>query len=759
MHDASSPLPRPAPPFSGDLLAEITDALPVPLCMIDTADRVIGHNAAFRREFPQIARVLGEGPLPVHRLFEGDDLGRLDRFLLLGKDDATITLRLDGEHFASQSVLLRKGEAPRDRGGRWLVMQSFREVDDFTRARSEVPEVTQPEEVTRHRVASIVDRVADALPFALWAIDHEGEVCLWNRAAERLVGLTHHNIRQRGEGCLQSIGIRTQLRSDRSRRLPDPDLESAVRFVTPDGEHRWVRWFTIGESWSIRGWRSWGLGLDVTDQYSAFRALQESERRYRDVLRNVDLAGIMVDEQERVLYLNDHLLRLTGWNELSLLGLPWRRAFAEAGEASIQSEPLARVLSLEPFESRVEGSLRTAAGETRDMVWTQSLFRDVDGRVVGACALGMDVTEQRRAAERLAAHRDHLEELVQQRSVALAESERRLRDAERLAALGRLSAGVSHDMGNMLLPVRCHLDRLHDTPLTEGQRASFAAVRQGIDFLDHLGEGLELLAGDSVPSGDETRRFFHRFEVMDWWTEVRPLFRGMVPEPIAIAERIDADLPEIRMPRHLLTRAIMNLVTNAVEAIANQQGKRGGSYRGRIEFRISRTRDGSVLISVVDNGPGIEDAVLRRAADPFFTTKTRSLSTGLGLSVARGVARMAGGSLELAREGQGGTRASLMLPAFRDPPDHRPQPRRRVSLQIADPRSRAICLAVCESVPCSVLEPGEEGEADYLVRTPADSLPGDRFPQRGTVIVNPTDGIAAVRKALLDAFEQGDTPA
>ena len=728
------------------------EAVPIPLCLVD-ADRIERWgNTLFRTQFSS-GRCDGtpdDGPLNFTDRFVEADRRRVEKFLSQPPGASPITATLQSSNSGERTVLLNNGPvASSGDSVRCIAVQAFREIDEYTRAMNHRVDRGPETDRSSPNIAPSIAGVADTLPIPVWAIDHDDRVVLWNIAAERLMGLGKRQVMHRGPSLLREVGIRAEPKPGGPRVL-DPENEAAVRLTTPDGTARWIRWFTIGDAWSVRGWKSWGIGLDVTEQYTAFRALQESERRYRDILRNVDLAGIMVDENERVLYLNDHLLNLGGWTESSLLGVPWRKAFCDTSGAHIDAGALGRVLSLVPFDGRAEGTLVTATGEQRFLVWTQSLYRDIDGKIVGACALGMDITDHKRNTELLSDHRDHLEQLVGQRSRALAESERRLRDAERLAALGQLSAGVSHDMGNMLLPVRCHIDRIRGEAMTDGQRASLDAVSAEIEFLDHLGEGLDLLSGSGSTQQENRNTGFEDVPLRAWWSEVSPLFRGMIPPEVSISEHADEELPAVRIPRHLLTRATMNLVTNAVEAVARRTRDDGES---RIEFSLRNQGDRSVCIAVADNGPGITDSVRHRAADPFFTTKTRSLSTGLGLSVARGVARMAGGTLDLISRDDGGAVAVLVFPKAPDTPSPGCPSESRlpvVAIEIDQPRVAAICAVILGSLPCKVSE--ESGDADLVLRLSRLSGKGRESPRE--VLIDPAAGIKAMKAEILKEFNQ-----
>ncbi|MEM8836199.1 MAG: response regulator, partial [Planctomycetota bacterium] len=288
---------------------------------------------------------------------------------------------------------------------------------------------------------------------------------------------------------------------------------------------------------------------------------------------------------------------------------------------------------------RVRGSLgmKAALGvpirTKRETVAVLALFvRDVRAqderlaRLVGASLAPLGpVLARRRAEDTLSEYRLHLEDLVAERTAALETSMNQLRDADRLASIGTLAAGLGHDMRNILLPIRCRLDTVEAAIHTPDSRSAISEVRKWLSYLEEISSGLRDLALDPDAPPDEAEST----DIRDWWEEVGLLLARGVPGSVGLDTKIDADLPMIRVARYKLTQAVLNLVVNAGEAMDDA---------GRITVIARRGEDAhSVRVSVRDDGPGMPPAIARRAADPFFTTKTRGLSTGMGLSLVRGV--------------------------------------------------------------------------------------------------------------------------
>lgn len=261
-----------------------------------------------------------------------------------------------------------------------------------------------------------------------------------------------------------------------------------------------------------------------------------------------------------------------------------------------------------------------------------------------------DVTDRRKVQDELRSHRERLELLVKQRTDELEASHQRLRLAERMAAIGTLSAGLGHDMGNILMPLRVRLETLENIVEVEAARVEIEAIRSLIAYLQRLAGGLRMLAID--PS--RTSAWAESTELSSWWPEAEMVMRSALPRTLSFSAKPLTRPVEVAISRAGLTQAIFNLVQNAADAMRDMSA---GSVSVWFEAGDER-----VLIGVSDTGPGMSEDVRRRCMEPFYTTKTRGLSTGLGLALVYGVVREAGGTVELESAPGRGTTFTLHLP-------------------------------------------------------------------------------------------------
>lgn len=308
----------------------------------------------------------------------------------------------------------------------------------------------------------------------------------------------------------------------------------------------------------------------------------------------------------------------------------------------------------------------------------------------------------------LARHKSRLEEEVRQRTQELEASHQQLRLKERMAAMGTLSAGLGHDMGNLLLPIRMRLDAISERELPEDVREDLEALRTSAEYLRRLSDGLRLLAQDPSEPGRMDCR-----PIRDWWTEVEPVCRAVLPRGVQLqAELTDHDAVPAISP-HLLTQAVFNLVQNAGEVLRPRGTGRVTVASRAVPADERRTR--RVAIEVRDDGPGMTDQVRARCFEPFFTTKTRGISTGLGLALVHAAITQSGGEVTVETAPGAGAAFTITLPAIDRPLELPAQESVRTVIRVSDKRLRSLVQALlptCGLTPQTGNEPARVLVAD-----------------------------------------------
>jgi signal transduction histidine kinase/CheY-like chemotaxis protein len=329
-----------------------------------------------------------------------------------------------------------------------------------------------------------------------------------------------------------------------------------------------------------------------------------------------------------------------------------------------------------------------------------------------AAALELQVAETRRSeAERL-------------------ELERRLLHAQKLESLGVLAGGIAHDFNNLLQAILGHLDLARrelppGSPAREGVEQSAAAARRATDLTRQL-----------LAYSGKGRFLVQALDLSALVRENAHLFRASVPRTCTLELRLEPGLPPVEADVGQLQQVVMNLITNAADAIGAGVGtitistglrrNRPGLLAGS---RIEEVppADDFVALEVADTGCGMDAPTLERLFDPFFTTK--GPGRGLGMSALLGIVRGHRGALFVESAPGAGTRVSVLFPAL--PASRRPAAERAAGTPspTAAPLSgtalvvddeelvRRACRSMLRSLGLDVLTAAGGREAVELVRS------------------------------------------
>ena len=224
--------------------------------------------------------------------------------------------------------------------------------------------------------------------------------------------------------------------------------------------------------------------------------------------------------------------------------------------------------------------------------------------------------------------------------------EAHLRHQEKMAALGVLSAGIAHDIANPLASMSSELEMLEDETDIQRVHASIAELRRQVSRIDRT---LREMTHFARRRADDVTMVPLHIAIDD---AVRMVRHDPRARKIHVDVDVSRDLPPVRAVEDQLVMVFVNLVINAFDAMPE-----GG------ELRIEGRRDGDrAIVTVKDNGVGMDEEVKSRALEPLFTTKEGGKGTGLGLSVSAGVIAAAGGAIDIASRPGEGTRITISFP-------------------------------------------------------------------------------------------------
>jgi diguanylate cyclase (GGDEF)-like protein/PAS domain S-box-containing protein len=178
-------------------------------------------------------------------------------------------------------------------------------------------------------------------------------------------------------------------------------FEYKYRILRPDGSIRWIqaRGFPVRDD-TGKIVRVAGIAEDITQREHSAQELRESERRFANLLGNVEMVSIMLDVNGSITYCNDYLLRLTGWQREDVLAGNWFDLFIPPGQDDVKGV-FSTLLADLPAAWHHENNILTRSGEVRLIRWNNSVLRSGVGDVIGTASIGEDITERKRAEIRI----------------------------------------------------------------------------------------------------------------------------------------------------------------------------------------------------------------------------------------------------------------------------------------------------------------------------------------------------------------------
>jgi two-component system, NtrC family, sensor kinase len=223
--------------------------------------------------------------------------------------------------------------------------------------------------------------------------------------------------------------------------------------------------------------------------------------------------------------------------------------------------------------------------------------------------------------------------------------------SEKLASVGRLSAGIAHEIGNPLAAISGLVEILQMGGLSAAEHDEFLGrIRGETDRIHRIIR--ELLdysrARPSQPAAAEPTNLAEVIE-----EAVKLVAPQKDLRQVTIERRVHDEAPIVRAPHDELTQVVLNLLLNAADAVAGD---------GTILLDLTR-KGARIVLAVSDTGPGIPEALLAKIFDPFFTTKPPGKGTGLGLAVCLSLVERFGGKITAENGPSGGARFTVSLPA------------------------------------------------------------------------------------------------
>ena len=479
-------------------------------------------------------------------------------------------------------------------------------------------------------------RIFETSQDLIMVMDSRGFLVQISPSCEAILGYRPEEmIGRSGVDFIHPDHLETSRQEMRAARRGQRPKISDTRCIHKDGHAVWLSW--LG-TWSEPVKRFFFVGRDMTESRQAQETLRESEQLARGIIDTALDAFVQIDEQGIIRDWNTQAENLLGWrrdealgrNAFELMGRPDGQGPAQAGPASLPAFPGDHVVRQPRRELQVRrrdgteitAELSIAALKTRDGFVFNAFIRDLTDKIA---------------------------------------AEERIRQAEKMEAMGQLTGGIAHDFNNILTVITGTIEILADAVKGEPQLAAITrmideAASRGADLTQHLlafarKQPLEPKETDVNTLIIDTAKLLQR--TLGEHVEIESVFE-------------DEACPAIVDPNQLAT-AILNLALNARDAMPD-----GGKLiieTGSVVLDENYARmHGDVrpgryaMIAVSDTGTGIPADMLDKVFNPFFTSKGPGKGTGLGLSMVYGFVKQSAGHIMIYSEEGHGTTIKMYLP-------------------------------------------------------------------------------------------------
>jgi len=392
-------------------------------------------------------------------------------------------------------------------------------------------------------------------------------------------------------------------------------------------------------------------GRDITARKMAELALEESEKRYRLIVENMSDTITVADLNMNYIYQSPSEIRVTGYTAEEIMKIPVEKQVTPESLA-LMTNILAEELELEssgrPFDPNRSRIFQVESyrkdGSTIWLEMRSSFNRDENGKPVSILLAGRDITERKKAEK----EKERLEKQLQQ--------------AQKLEMIGRLAGGIAHDFNNMLNVILgyCELTRLR-LPPESNVISNILEIEKAASRSRDLTAQLLAFSRQQVISP----QVVNLNKLID---QTLNTISRLIGEDIALKFHPDQNVHLVKFDPAQFEQILLNLAVNARDAMPN-----GGMFtietaNTYIDKQYCREhpefdRGNYVLVTISDNGAGIDQETLPHIFDPFFTTKEVGKGTGLGLATVYGLVKQHDGFINVYSEPQRGTTFKIYLPA------------------------------------------------------------------------------------------------
>ncbi|MBA4367267.1 MAG: hypothetical protein C0403_06470 [Desulfobacterium sp.] len=426
-------------------------------------------------------------------------------------------------------------------------------------------------------------------------------------------------------------------------RTGKPNKGIDWKLSRPDGTKKWIETsvtLLYDSDNQPAGFR--GVVRDISERKTAEESLQKSKNRYQAIVEDMPSMICHIRTDFILTFANDNYCRSFHTTPDKLIGQSLENFIPKEEWVKVKNHFLS--LSIQnPMKTHIrETVLQT--GEIRWKEWTDRALFNERGELTEYQTLGRDITDQKLAA---------------QEKEAL---EKQLRHSQKMESIGTLTGGIAHDFNNILSIILGNTEiAMDDVPEWNPARKNLAEIRNAT-----------LRAKDVIQQLlSFTRKAEHQLKPLKIdlvIEETLTLLRASIPPNITIRKTVHEPIGMVMANPTQIHQIILNLCTNAVHAMENR--------KGMLDIELSNTfidkpdlkndpglsAGNYVLLEVRDNGEGIDEGVIEKIFDPYFTTKEIGKGNGMGLSIVHGIVKNHSGDIKVISRINEGTSFRILFP-------------------------------------------------------------------------------------------------
>jgi PAS domain S-box-containing protein len=440
--------------------------------------------------------------------------------------------------------------------------------------------------------------------------------------------------RDRGQAVWDRTGRPVRMVGSLSDVTEQKNAEEAIRQAHAELERR------VDERTAELAQANRSLQDEVAERKSVEEAVHESELRYK-LLTEATFDGIAIHDQGVLLDVNAGLERMFGYGPGELMGRSLLDLVADES----------RDLVLANMQNGVNGPYE-AIGRRKDgttflgeVVVRPCCYRGKQVRLVA----GRDITARKHLELERSRHTEELEGQIAERTAKIAKLETQRAQAEKLAAMGRLAAGVAHEINNPIAGIKNAFELVKQAVDPAHPHAEFTGmIDREITRVTSIVQNMYQLYRPESGKGEPV-------ELQTMIMDIKALFaKRLQQRRLMLAVDVDSRIRWLCVPRRDMLQVLLNLLHNAIDY---------SSEGGTIQL-IAHMEPAAIQIAVSDQGAGIHPEDLPHIFDPFFTTKTGGdqKGMGLGLSISQSLVTAMGGTIEVQTQANGGSTFSVLLP-------------------------------------------------------------------------------------------------